>query len=615
MTPQDNQVDALLEYIRNSRGFDFTAYKRSTLERRIRRRLQTVSISSFEDYQDYLEVHPEEFTDLFNTIMINVTAFFRDPEAWDFLIKQALPPILEAKSGADLIRVWSAGCASGEEAYTIAIILAELLGVERFRQCVKIYATDVDEDALSQARQATYAAPDVKPLRQEYLERYFERTGSRYSFRPDMRRSVIFGRHDLIKDAPISRLDLLVCRNTLIYLNAETQSRILERFHYALGARGVLFLGRTEMLLTHGQLFSPVDPKHRVFTKNLGFTLRNHVLPSSRFNHPAAESSSGAVVQQRLVESAFAIAPSAQMIIDSFGRLVQMNELARSLFDMKQEDIGRPFHELDISRKPVDLRSVMDQAYAQRTPVRLSEVERTALGGAATFYNVSVSPLPAEGSVQLGVSITFADVTECHTLQKELSTSKQELETSNEELQSAVEELETTNEELQSTVEELETTNEELQSSNEELETMNEELQSTNQELETINIELKARTLQLDQANSLRESILESLSDALVVIGRDGVIQVWNKRAEDLWGLREDEVRGQPFASLDIGLPVRELQDSMKACLSGSGNGSVATVRATTRRGKAIRCKVTSTPLAGMGKELRGVILVMEEEQ
>jgi two-component system CheB/CheR fusion protein len=220
---QEREFDILLDYLKRSRGFDFTAYKRASLIRRVCKRLQTLGVETFGDYQDYLQVHPEEFSHLFNTILINVTKFFRDEEAWKFVETTVIPQIVEKKA-KDPIRVWCAGAASGEEAYTIAMLLSESLGQEQFNEQVKIYATDVDEEALSQARAATYTAKQIEALPPGYVEKYFERTDTRFSFRKDLRRSVIFGRHDLIQDAPISRVDLLTCRNTLMYFNSEAQS-------------------------------------------------------------------------------------------------------------------------------------------------------------------------------------------------------------------------------------------------------------------------------------------------------------------------------------------------------------------------------------------------------
>jgi len=191
--------------------------------RRVDRRMAQVAVAEYSDYLDYLQVHPEEFTGLFNTILINVTGFFRAPDAWEYLRTDVLPAVLAGRGSDGPIRVWSAGCASGEEAYTLAMLLAEALGLEQFRLRAKIYATDVDEEGLVQARHATYGERDIRGVPPALLERYFEVSGNRYVFRKDLRRSVIFGRNDLVQDAPISRIDLLVCRNTLMYFNAETQ--------------------------------------------------------------------------------------------------------------------------------------------------------------------------------------------------------------------------------------------------------------------------------------------------------------------------------------------------------------------------------------------------------
>src|SRR3954454_12550629 len=222
---------------------------------------------SHSDYLDYLEVHPEEYEQLFAMLLINVTEFFRDPPMWHDLQTDVLPGLLARKQDDEPVRVWSAGCASGQEAYTVAIVLAEALGLDGFRERVKIYATDIDEDALAQARLAVYTAKELESVPPELRERYFERADQRWAFRKDLRRTVIFGRNNLVQDAPISRLDLLICRNTLMYFTAETQARILRHFHFALRDDGVLMLGKSEMMISHRDLFAAFDPKKRIFTK------------------------------------------------------------------------------------------------------------------------------------------------------------------------------------------------------------------------------------------------------------------------------------------------------------------------------------------------------------
>ncbi|AIE83589.1 CheR family methyltransferase [Fimbriimonas ginsengisoli] len=272
--------ERLLVYLKSTRGFDFSAYKRTTLQRRGQKRMQIVGSASYSEYLDYLEVHPDEFQDLFNTILINVTAFFRDPEAWEYLAAEIIPQLLATKTPDEQIRVWVAGCASGEEAYSISMLLAEAMGIQAFRERVKIYATDLDDDALSTCRSAFYSERDVQAIPPEFVKKYFEAVNDRLVFDRDLRRSIIFGRHDLIQDAPISRVDLLLCRNTLMYFNAETQERILARFHFALTDGGFLFLGKAETLLTHTNLFVPVDLKNQIFSRvgKTRFRDRMHML-------------------------------------------------------------------------------------------------------------------------------------------------------------------------------------------------------------------------------------------------------------------------------------------------------------------------------------------------
>src|SRR6266511_378533 len=223
----DASFETLLEYIRDSRGFDFAGYKRQSLARRFGKRMQGLRIDGYEVYREYLDSHPDEFTELFNTILINVTGFFRDPATWEFVQSEIVTRIVEAKRPSETIRVWSTGCASGEEAYTLAIVFAEVLGEDAFRQRVKIYATDVDEEALTDGRHASYPVKRLENVAPEIVERYFERIDQRYVFRADLRRSVIFGRHDLVQDPPISKIDLLASRNTLMYFTPEAQARIL----------------------------------------------------------------------------------------------------------------------------------------------------------------------------------------------------------------------------------------------------------------------------------------------------------------------------------------------------------------------------------------------------
>jgi two-component system CheB/CheR fusion protein len=605
----DPQFEALLLYLKESRGFDFTGYKRSSLMRRVSRRMTQVSVGDYGEYLDYLQVHPEEFTALFNTILINVTDFFRDPDAWSHLRAEVLPPILAGRDSDALVRVWSAGCASGEEAYTLAILLADILGPEAFRRQVKIYATDVDEEGLNQARHASYVERDLRNVPSAFVERYFELSGGRFTFRKDLRRSVIFGRNDLVQDAPISRIDLLACRNTLMYFNAETQSRILSRFHFALAGGGVLFLGKAEMLLSHTSLFRPVDLKRRIFQKVPRSAPANGVLFAEP---PLTLPRSELIGLDRLRTEAFMGSPVAQIVVTADGLVALSNRHAESMFGVSPKDVGRPFRDLDLSYRPVELRGYIEQAQLERRMTRVPDVDYLRSPGDVLHLEIQVNPLVDSDSSLLGVALIFQDVTAQRRLHEELETTNRQLETAYEELQSTNEELETTNEELQSTVEELETTNEELQSTNEELETMNEELQSTNDELQHINDELQERSVELDNANAFLEAILTSLRAGVTVLNREMHVRIWNRRAEDLWGLRHHEAVGQHFLNLDIGLPTDQLRPLIRKVLNGVDEPQSLVLQAVNRRGRTIGIRVVCTPLNLDSEGATGAILVME---
>ncbi|MBP5976483.1 PAS domain-containing protein [Brasilonema sp. CT11] len=606
------ELENLLEYIKRNRGFDFSGYKRTTLSRRIQRRMQIISMENYTDYLDYLEVDPDEFVELFNTILINVTAFFREGQAWEYIASEIIPAILANKHLNKPIRVWSAGCASGEETYSIAILLAEALGMEDYTTRVKVFATDVDVEALNMARQASYNSKDIESVAANLQEKYFERVNGRYILKKELRRGVIFGRHDLVQDAPISKIDLLVCRNTLMYFNTETQAKILDRFHFALNENGFLFLGKAEMLFTRNHSFTPIDLRRRVFTKVPNGNLRDMLLNMA--NSSRQQAVPEIVDQIRLHEAAFEIDPVAQLVVDLNGIVILANAETRNLFNLNPKDLGRPLQDLELSYRPVELRSRIDHVRSTRRPIILKDIEWSTTDREMKSLDVQIIPLIGGNSDEiLGTKIVFIDVTRFKNLQQELVNANQELETAYEELQSTNEELETTNEELQSTVEELETTNEELQSTNEELETMNEELQSTNEELQTINEELRQRSQELNRVNGFLESILTSLRVGVVVLSPDLHVLMWNRKAEDLWGLRFDEVFSKHFMSLDINLPLEPLRQPIRAIISGDSEHYEVLLDAINRRGRAIQCQVICNPLLGSASDIQGLIILMEE--
>ncbi|MBM9465894.1 CheR family methyltransferase [Nakamurella leprariae] len=609
--PLDPAFERLVVYLKEVRGFDFTGYKRPSLMRRVTHQMHQVGITGYEEYYDYLQVHPDEFTALFNTILINVTAFFRDVDAWEAMRTEVLPELIDREATRP-IRVWSAACASGQEAYSLAIVLAEYLGMEQFRSRVKIYATDVDEGALSLARHAVYGERDLGGVPEDLLAKYFERSGSRWAFRKDLRRNVIFGRNDLVQDAPISRIDLLACRNALMYFNAETQSRIVSRLAFALNPRGVLFLGKAEMLLNHADAFEPIDLKRRFFRRQATLT-RRETPPEAATPQPQR-----AVTPLHDIDllrsQAFQTSPVAQLVLGPHDQVELVNYRAAGLLGVSERDVGRPFQDLDVSFRPAELRSHLAEVRQTRRVTWLREVEWHRSPGERVFLDIQLVPLTDLRGRWLGVSLLFNDVSRFRQLQLELESSNRALETAYEELQSTNEELETTNEELQSTVEELETTNEELQSTNEELETMNEELQSMNDELQATNEQLRDRTGEITSLNDFMESVLGSLGAGVVVVDRDLLVQVWNGQTEELWGLREDETVGQHLLNLDSGLPVDRIKPLIRAVTSEGAARRDELMHAVNRRGRSVTLRVQVMPLLA-GDEPQGALILMSPEE
>jgi two-component system CheB/CheR fusion protein len=487
------KLDALLEFIRGSRGFDFTGYKRSSVERRVAKRMSAVGVQSYDEYLEYLQMQPGEFAELFDSLLINVTGFFRDPPTWDQLASTIAPQLVAAHPPTEPIRVWCAGCASGEEPYTVAMVLARVMGDADFRARVKIYATDIDEAALEQARSGAYRPRQVEDIPHDALERFFERSDERYVFRRDMRRNVIFGRHDLVRDAPISHLDLLVCRNTLMYFTAETQSRILRRFHFALGDAGVLLPGRFEMLITDDGLFAPMEPPGRAFRKVGRSTswIARRAAGSDVGTGTGTGVGAGtdAAAAETLRAAAFDLSPDPQIVLDAGGSVVMVNAAARETFDLSNDAIGRPIEDLELYERPAELRPQLERVVRDARPIDLRSVP-WRIGGRDAWLDLRIVPLRDDEAVR-GMSIVYRDVTPLHRLQTDLTAAQGELDQAHRELRSTVEELETTNQELHSINEELETTNHELRSASQELATTNEELQSSRQELATIGDELR----------------------------------------------------------------------------------------------------------------------------
>ena len=462
------EFEALLDYIKQNCGCDLTGNKRSSLMRRFQRRMQQLKIENYVHYLQYLQKHPQECNSLIDTVLINYSGFFRDRDCWDYLANQIIPQIITRKQPHEKIRVWSAGCASGQEPYTLAMLLAEALGIEQYLQRVQILATDVDEDTIAQARRASYSNLEVADIPSELLSKYFEQIEQRYVFDSQIRRTMFFGRHDLILDAPMSKIDLLVCRNVLIYFQPETQATVLVRFHFALTDNGFLFLGKSESLTNNKQIFTSVSLKYRIFAKGQKLSLQDHLLirPQTR-NKKTADP---LTMQSHIWQTAFVASPFPQIALDSSGRLILANNQAYATFRLNNNDLGARLQDLEIGRivnsftliRQLKRDSANNSPQGDRHPISLKNLKWTTDHN-TIYLDIHMTPiLDPSGSV-IGALLIFIDVTRYTKLEDELEQTKSNLAKVSQQLQSTQDVLESTALQLKFTQNELETVHQEMQ--------------------------------------------------------------------------------------------------------------------------------------------------------
>lgn len=404
--PKSNrEFEALLYYLKHERGCDLTGYKRSTLMRRFEHRMRSINIDSYDSYLHYLQSHSEEYQTLLEDVRINVTCFFRDSDAWSYLASDIIPRIIGNKQSDEPIRVWSAGCASGEEIYSLLILLAENLGIDSCLQRVQCYATDADEGAIKQARQGTYSDREIAEISPDWVEKYFDLTEQGYVFHPKLRRLIIFAKHDLEKNAPISKIDLLLCRNVLIYFHQEAQISILIRFHFALKQTGFLFLGKSETLVNRKQIFTPVHPLYKIYAKGSKLELEDHIVINPKFYKQ--QSSDSLSIQNHFWQAAFESSPVAQFAIDYNGRLVAANERANLLFELTVDDLNFPFQEIEPGKLIIS-HCFTQTFYRSRCPVTLKDVEHHT-SRSTKYFDVAIVPVFNSQNSLLGSVLTFVE--------------------------------------------------------------------------------------------------------------------------------------------------------------------------------------------------------------
>jgi two-component system CheB/CheR fusion protein len=587
------QIVALL---RQRCAVDFTHYKRATIDRRIQRRMGLRNIESLRRYAEYLRLHAAETQELFNDILIHVTGFFRDARVFPLLKKKVFPRLLKGRHPEAPLRIWVAGCSSGEEVYSLAMVLMEFLAERRAPFPVQLFGTDISLAALERARAGFYPAGIAADVSQERLRRFFTKSDGGYRINKSIREQCVFARQNLVADPPFSNLDLISCRNVLIYLGPELQRKVFPVFHYALQPNGFLLLGALETTGAHGALFEVVDKRARIYTRKpvltrpvvpLGF------LSALKPEAPAAGVPGGrgmpalAEIQRQADRVMLAHYSPPGVVVNRDMEVLQFRghtgpylehahgEASLSLFKMAREGLA------------VDLRAVVAKAMRQDGPARQEAVHLKQNGGVAALA-IEAVPFNVPPSQERFLLITFeaatggvpvtggripaarqgraagrpAESPELARLREEVSGMRESLqatieeqEATNEELRSANEEILSSNEELRSANEEILSSNEELQSTNEELETAKEEMQSTNEELTTLNDELETRNTEMERVTNDIHNLMASVQIPIVMVGPDLCIRRFTTIAERTLNLTAGDI-GRPLGAVNFKMTV-----------------------------------------------------------
>lgn len=574
----DEHFGRILRMLRTASGVDFAQYKQPTIRRRLQRRMVLHKIGSFEDYVAYLEQNPAEIGALYQDILIHVTRFFRDSESFEALTSGAFGSMAGNRAGDAPIRVWIPGCSTGEEAYSVAIALIEFLGERADDTPVQIFATDVSDTAIDHARAGVYPesiAADVSP---ERLRRFFTKTDGSYKVTKAVRDLCVFARQDLTRDPPFSRLDLIVCRNVLIYLGANLQRRLMNVFHYALRPMGFLMLGSAETVGPAVDLFSPLDKRHRLFTKkvagergDMGFGRAEAMINRSEGQRRPRMEYRPTSVQNEANHIVLARYSPAGVLVDDDLQVLQFRGQTGKFIEPPSGDPSLNILKMAREGLLYALRTALHEARKTGQSVR-REGLRIRPNGGSIQANLEVVPM-GEPPERRHFLILFEDATGKRAPRRPPTPKKtrkggheqriRELEyevaASREYLQSIIQDLEAANEELQSANEEILSANEELQSTNEELDTAKEELQSTNEELNTLNEELQGRNEELGRVNGDLMNLLASVQIAIVIVSGDLRIRRFTPMAEKLLNLIPGDV-GRPIGDIKPNIDCPDLE-------------------------------------------------------
>ncbi len=568
---QKSAFEKICILLRARTSHDFSLYKKSTVYRRIERRMAIHQLERIADYVRYLRENPQEVDLLFKELLIGVTRFFRDPAVWNSLQDEVLPTLLAATPSGTTLRAWVAGCSTGEEAYTLAIAFREAQDqlTPHGHHTLQIFATDLDPDAIEQARQGLYPANIVADVSEERLKRFFVETvqsggsrgeGSTYRVGKEIREMVIFAPHNLIMDPPFTKLDLLTCRNLLIYLGAELQKKLLPIFHYSLKPNGILLLGSAESIGSFTDLFTPLDAKSRLFQRSnsplrpiveLEFPTRYFPAkndPAMNLQPESATTNLQTLADQLLLQQ---FSPAA-VLVNAAGDLVYISGRTGKYLEPAAGKVNWNIHAMARDGLRNELALALPKALRSGERVVYRNLLVGSNGGAQTI-DLTVQPIDEPAALRGMAMLIFAEAPNTNPqptpadgqrprrslrvseLEQALAQARRELQTLREEMQTSQEELKSTNEEMQST-------NEELQSTNEELTTSKEEMQSLNEELQTVNIELQSKVDELSTANNDMKNLLNSTDMATVFLDNAMHVRRFTKQATRLFKLIPGDV-------------------------------------------------------------------------
>ncbi len=560
--------------LRKTTGHDFSLYKKSTIGRRIERRMLQHEIADADIYAQFLKKNPDEIDVLFKELLINVTSFFRDNQAFDVLQKEILPPMLKAKSNDDVFRIWVAGCSTGEEAYSIAIVLFELLESSGQDIGVKIFATDLDPDAITIARAGIYSKNIIKNITNERLLRFFTKVEEGYKVNKVIREMVMFAVQSVIKDPPFTKLDLLACRNLMIYLEPDLQSRLMSTFHYALKSSGVLFLSPSESIGNHSNLFKSIDRKWKFYAAKHSakfpdqFTMSNVINVSPKGLHKSLPPSGEIMKQpsqldltelsQNVLVRFFA---PASVIVDSLGNILYVHGETGKYLRPAPGKASLNVIEMAREGLEVELRAAIYGVVKEAKKIHKRKKVQFKNNNEINTVQLSVHPINGEHEdTKELLLVSFLDVPNEEVKPKRKASTKsleagiitgleQDLLDLKDSHRIIAEEQQASGEELKSTNEELQSTNEEMQSTNEELETSKEELQSVNEELITVNAELQSKVGFLDDIKNDLKNLLDSINVGIIYLDKHLNIRSFTQDACQIYRLNTNDV-GRPLSDI-----------------------------------------------------------------